>query len=170
MPYITNYDSPIGSILLLSNGDALTGLLLPTQVEKSFDPMAYLQKDDLHVFTLTKEYLDAYFKGEIPKSIPPLAFSASSFKELVWFELLKIPYGETITYGELAKRVALVRGTSFMSARAVGHAVGKNPISIIVPCHRVIGHKKSLVGYGGGLPLKRELLAIEGHDIKKYKD
>ncbi len=170
MPYITHYESPLGNIVLLSNGDALTSLLLPTQVDSDFNRQAYIEKDDLHVFVLTKEYLDTYFKGEKPSVLPPIAFNATSFKEIVWGELLKIPYGQILTYGELAKRVAAVRGTTFMSARAVGHALSKNPISIIVPCHRVIGNKKRLVGYGGGLPLKRTLLKLEGHDLTKYKD
>lgn len=170
MPYITHYESPLGNIVLLSNGDALTSLLLPTQVDSDFNRQAYIEKDDLHVFVLTKEYLDTYFKGEKPSVIPPIAFNATPFKEIVWGELLKIPYGQILTYGELAKRVAAVRGTTFMSARAVGHALSKNPISIIVPCHRVIGNKKRLVGYGGGLPLKRTLLKLEGHDLTKYKD
>lgn len=168
--YRTEVSSPLGLILLFSNGDALTGLSLPGQHTKDEVKGEYLVKDDLHIFKITREYLASYFKGEAPQNLPRVAFSGTSFQDLVWDELLKIPCGELLTYGELSKRVAARRGTTYMSARAVGHAVGQNPISIIIPCHRVIGAKSRLTGYGGGLPLKKELLKLEGHDLAKFKD
>lgn len=168
--YISELPSPLGPITLLSDGDALTGLALPGQLSEDFQKDKYLTRDDLHIFTLTREYLETYFKGEEPRVMPRIAYKGTAFKEIVWTELLKIPYGETVTYGELSKRVAKARGTTFMSARAIGHAVGQNPISIIIPCHRVIGAKLKLTGYGGGLPLKKKLLKLEGHDLSKFRD
>ncbi len=170
MPYVTTYESPLGKITMLSDGDALTGLFMPEQQDANFKMSDHIEKDDLHIFNMTRTYLDNYFIRRIDSPLPNIAFSGTSFQELVWAELLKIPYGETLTYGELAKRVAAKRGTTFMSARAIGHAVGQNPISIIVPCHRVIGVKQKLTGYGGGLHLKKKLLELEGHDLSKFKD
>lgn len=170
MPYLSFYASPMGDIALFSDGDALTGLLFPTQLPQDFNPFLFTQKDDLHIFIITKTFLEKYFNGKKDLVIPPLHFSGTPFQELVWQELLKIPYGELLTYGELGNRVKKVRGTTFMSARAIGHAVGLNPISLIIPCHRVIGAKGKLTGYGGGLPLKKALLKIEGHDLKTFKD
>lgn len=169
MPYISHFASKLGTITLLSDGDFLTGLYFDTQLEKNFEPAKYVKKDHLHVFVITQEYLESYFKGEEPLKIPPLNLKGTSFQKIVFDELLKIPYGTLITYGELAERVAKIRGMSLMSSRAIGHAVGQNPISIIVPCHRVIGAKNKLTGYGGGIPLKRKLLQIEGQDLTKFK-
>ena len=111
---------------------------------------------------LTALWLDEYFSGKIPNFLPPIDYEGTEFQKIVWDELLKIPYGKTVSYGDLAKTVALKRGKAKMSAQAIGGAVGSNPICIIVPCHRVIGKDGSLVGYGEGLDKKVLLLKLEG--------
>ena len=110
---------------------------------------------------LTKKWLDIYFSGNIPGFLPPISLNGTDFQMRVWSKLLKIPYGKTVTYGELAKEIANEMGKAKMSAQAVGNAVGKNPIAIIIPCHRVIGADGSLTGFAGGLETKKELLMLE---------
>ena len=122
--YVSEFKSMLGIITLLSDGDALTGLALPGQKDDDFNSANFIKKDDLHIFVLTREYLTTYFKGEKPLVMPHLSLTGTAFQQIVWEELVKIPYGETITYGELATRVALIRGTKDMSSRAIGHAVG----------------------------------------------
>lgn len=168
--YVSEFPTTLGIITMLSNGDALTGLFLPGQKTAMFDIRTYRQKDDLLIFRQTRAYLEAYFRGEKPQEIPLLALKGTAFQQIVWAELLKIPYGTTITYGELAAKVALTRGTTYMSFRAIGHAVGQNPVSLIVPCHRVIGANGKLTGYSGGLELKKKLLKHEGHDLSNFCD
>lgn len=167
--YYSHYLSPLGQITLLSDGVFLTGLLFPTQGRLAFDTHSN-NRDDLDVFILTKTYLDLYFSGEKSLISPPLRFEGTPFQEEVWRALIKIPYGELKTYGDLAKDLAKVRGKRVMSSQAVGQAVGQNPISLIIPCHRVIGANDRLIGYSGGLSLKRNLLSIEGHDLNRYID
>ena len=116
---------------------------------------------DSWIFTLTKKWLDMYFSGEIPHFLPPLALQGSSFALLVWQELLKIPYGSTTTYATMATKIAQQRGLAKMSAQAIGGALKRNPISIIIPCHRVIGANGGLIGYAGGLEKKKILLRLE---------
>lgn len=161
------YASPLGNITMMSDGTFLTGLVLPNQGVLTA-PNITVKADHLDIFKLTKNYLDAYFKGEKHLIVPPLRFKGTPFQELVWFSLLELPYGSLITYGELAKMMASKRGLAKMSSQAIGQAVGRNPISIVIPCHRVIGANNHLIGYGGGLILKRKLLSIEGHDINRY--
>lgn len=170
MPYISEFDTKLGTLTLLSDGDALTGLYFQSQLPADFDASLYIKNDKLHAFVQTRRYLKTYFEGKIPKKRPPLNLKGTSFQKIVYDELLKIPYGKLITYGKLAKRVALKRGVSLLSSRAVGHAVGQNPVSLIVPCHRVIGTNNTLTGYSGGLSIKRTLLQIEGHDLTKFTD
>ena len=161
MEYTHSYPSPLGPILLVSDGEALTGLWF----EDRGDPALPLSRErvekSLPVFERTEEWLGTYFSGMEPGFTPPLRMAGTDFQLAVWNLLLQIPYGETTAYGELARRIAAQRGISRMSAQAVGGAVGRNPIPIIVPCHRVIGSNGSLIGYGGGIDRKVKLLAME---------
>ena len=162
MHYTTTYQSPLGGITLAADGEALTGLWFEGQ--KYF--ALYLDKEheekDLPVFEQTKQWLDIYFSGRNPDFTPPMHFTGSDFQNEVWAILAAIPYGKTRTYGDIAREMAAKRGLSRMSAQAVGGAVGKNEISIIVPCHRVVGTNGSLTGHAGGIHKKIELLRLEG--------
>ena len=147
MIYINKYNSPLGGITMAADGTVLTGLWLDGQ--KYFGdtlPEAYEEKR-LPVFDEAKRWLDLYFQGKVPDFTPPLSLQSTPFREAVWKILLTIPYGQTMTYGEIAGMIAKQKGISRMSAQAVGGAVGHNPISIIVPCHRVVGTNGSLTGY-----------------------
>lgn len=128
---------------------------------------ARFKEKELPVFDAVKTWLDIYFSGKEPDFTPPLHLTGSPFRLSVWKLLQQIPYGKTMTYGELARRIAGQRGLPHMSAQAVGGAVGHNPISIIVPCHRVVGSDGSLTGYAGGVDKKQRLLALEGVDVGK---
>ncbi len=151
------YYSPLGKIILTSNGQAITGLWFENERP---DLTAACGKGSA-VFDNTKRWLDIYFMGKEPDFTPPIFFDSTPFRNAVWNILLDIPYGHTVTYGQIAAKIAKRRGLLRMSAQAVGGAVGKNPISIIVPCHRVIGSDGSLVGYAGGLDKKSALLELE---------
>lgn len=122
-----------------------------------------IEEDNLKIFRDTKIWLDNYFEGKKPniKSLP-LAPIGNKFRQAVWAELCKIPYGKVTTYGKIAKEIARQRGLTKMSAQAIGGAVGHNPISIIIPCHRVIAQNGSLIGYAGGVEVKQKLLVLEG--------
>ena len=167
MKYISYYNSPLGSIFLASDGKFLTGLWFVNQkyYAKNLDNAA-LEKN-LEIFDLTKKWLDLYFKGLNPDFNIPVKFNGTDFQKRVWFSLLNIPYGDTTTYGKLDSIL-------HTSARAIGTAVGKNPISIIVPCHRVVGKNNSLTGYAGGIDKKEYLLKLESTNIannnKKHVD
>ncbi|MBQ9336240.1 MAG: methylated-DNA--[Lentisphaeria bacterium] len=158
--YQSCYDSPLGGITLESDGEALTGLWFddPQPVPGITDAA----EKKLPVFDLTEKWLDLYFSGKKPDFTPPLKLIGTPFRKAVWEILLTIPYGRTMTYGEIARLIAARRKMPRMSAQAVGGAVGHNPVSLIVPCHRVIGAAGKLVGYGGGLDRKVRLLALEG--------
>ena len=162
MQYTASYQSPLGAITMASNGEALTGLWFEGQKYYAL----YLDQDheekDMPIFQQAKEWLNIYFSGKSPDFVPPLRFTGSSFQNEVWAILAAIPYGKTRTYGDIAQELAQRRGLSRMSAQAVGGAVGKNEISIIVPCHRVVGANGSLTGYAGGISRKIELLKLEG--------
>ena len=127
------------------------------------------QKDDLPVFVQTIQWLNKYFEGTNPGALPPVAPEGTGFRKAVWDVLVKIPYGTLKTYGDVAREVSGNQNGKFVSPRAVGGAVGHNPISIIIPCHRVIGSNNSLTGYAGGLDLKVKLLESEKIDVSKYK-
>lgn len=164
MLYETQYHSPIGEYLLVSDGKNLVGVW--TEGQRHYFEAAGTEpvsKEDIPVLMDTKDWLDRYFAGEKP-SICELALApqGNEFRQTVWKFLCEIPYGETTTYGAIARKTAKAMGKERMSAQAVGGAVGHNPISIIIPCHRVIGKDGSLVGYGGGLDRKRKLLELEG--------
>lgn len=162
MQYTGKYISPLGNILLAADETGLTGLWFEGQ--KYF--ALYLDKNheekDLPVFKEARRWLDIYFTGKEPPFKLPLHFTGSPFQNEVWKILYSIPYGKTMTYGEIAQILAQKRGLPRMSAQAVGGAVGRNEISIIVPCHRVVGASGSLTGYAGGINKKIELLKLEG--------
>ena len=166
MKYTYHYDSPLGGITMASDGESLSGLWFDGQ--KYFGAGLAADEEEqtesgeiLPVFEETKKWLDIYFDGKEPDFTPRLHLQGSPFRIEVWEILLKIPYGKTTTYKEIAERVAAQRGISSMSAQAVGGAVGHNPISIIVPCHRILGTDGSLTGYAGGVEKKKSLLALE---------
>ena len=162
--YISYYDSPIGRLMLSSDGEALTGIWIESQKYYAATAGGELEeKNDLPAFALTRDWLDRYFKGEKPSAGGlPLNPKGSPFRQEVWKILLSIPYGETLSYGEIADRISKGRQEGKTSARAVGGAVGHNPVSIIIPCHRVIGSDGSLTGFAGGLDRKVWLLSHEG--------
>ena len=153
----TQLESPVGRLLLVSDGDALTGLYM----EK--DPLPeWRRRDDLPVFRQTKAWLEHYFTGAPEEAgAVPLKLEGTPFQRAVWALLLTIPYGKTRTYGELARQLAGEPDRGKMSAQAVGQAVGRNPVSIIVPCHRVVGRGGKLTGYAGGIDKKAWLLRHE---------
>lgn len=171
MEYIKNINSKMGNLLLSSDEEALTGLWIVDQ--KYFAKTLgndYEKKGDLKVFEDTEKWLNRYFSGERPSpSELKLNPRGSEFQKAVWNILLKIPYGKVITYGEIAEDMAKIRNKKKMAARAVGGAVGHNPISIIIPCHRVVGKGKKLTGYASGIENKIKLLEFEGVDLKGYK-
>lgn len=144
----SSYKSPIGVYVMTTDGQSLTGL----RFTKSQDDT---ESQDHPVFNETRRWLDLYFSGEKPDFLPPLDPQGTPFQLKVWRELLTIPYGQTTSYGEIARRL-LCR-----SAQAIGQAVNRNPIAIIIPCHRVIGANVSLVGYASGIDIKRFLLKVE---------
>lgn len=165
MTYVNHYASPLGELLLASDGEAITGLwfLGAKYFARGLDPAA--RERDLPVFQAAKAWLDAYFAGREPGALPPLRPAGTAFQQQVWDLLLQIPYGATTTYGALARRLAEGRGR--VSAQAVGGAVGRNPISLLIPCHRVVGAGGSLTGYAGGVDKKLALLRLEGADCSR---
>ena len=163
MDYTTHYQSPLGGITLASDGESLVGLWFDGQ--KYFaDVLAeqHEERDDLPVFDETRRWLDTYFSGMAPDFKPRLHMRAGDFRKRVWEILLTITFGRTMTYRDIARIIAKERGIPTMSTQAVGGAVGHNSISLIIPCHRVIGTDGSLTGYAGGLDRKRKLLQMEG--------
>lgn len=162
MDFLSHYESPIGTITLASDGEFLTGLW--------FDGQKYagnalrkrtLSSKSLPIFSQTEKWLDIYFFGKAPDFTPPLKIAGSEFRKTVLKILQKIPFGNSSTYGEIAWKIAAEFGKKFMSAQAVGGAVAHNPISLIVPCHRVLGSSGKLTGYAGGIERKKFLLALE---------
>ena len=161
MNYIYKYISPIGIITLSSNGTALTGLWYNGQKNFAQTLSKPYEEKLLPVFEDTIKWLDIYFGGAVPDFMPELSVHSTPFRKAVWDILLTIPYGQTMTYGEIAESLAHQMGKKKMSAQAVGGAVGHNPVSIIIPCHRVVGADGRLTGYAGGLKRKQFLLDIE---------
>ncbi|WP_294013962.1 methylated-DNA--[protein]-cysteine S-methyltransferase [uncultured Treponema sp.] len=178
MKYIFEYASPLGKIFIESDGDFLTGLWF----EYSFDEKKYEENSDCEikkvsadssdlpsVISETCRWLDIYFSGREPGFTPEFKIeNLTPFRKLVVDEMLKIPFGATTTYGDIAKNIAAKKGLGKMSAQAVGGAVGWNPLCIVVPCHRVLGTDGKLTGYGGGIRNKIALLKIEGIDAEKF--
>ena len=165
--YKTECNSPIGKLTLCATQGALIGMWIEGQKYFCDTVSETIEKDDLKIFGDTKKWLKEYFKGNNPniKNLQ-LAPIGNDFRQKVWKILCDIPYGKTITYGEIAEIIAKEKGLKRMSAQAVGGAVGHNPISIIIPCHRVVGKNGSLTGYAGGLEVKKYLLNLENAHIK----
>lgn len=164
MVSFTEYESPVGTLLLTCNDGCLTGLWIDM-----LPPSGAAENGNLPVFQRARAWLDAYFRGETPEIDFPLQPEGTAFQKRVWEILLTIPQGETRSYGTIAREMALRLGKEKMSAQAVGQAVGANPISIIIPCHRVVGAKGQLTGYAGGLDKKVLLLRHEGWKILRDK-
>ena len=167
MYYKTYYESPVGQLMMASDGENLVGLWIEGQ--KYFGDTIdeeMTEKDILPVFSVVKDWIDKYFSGEKMDIFDlPLAPIGGEFRQAVWKILCEIPHGAVITYGEIAKKMAMRLNKSNMSAQAIGGAVGHNPISIIIPCHRVVGSNGSLTGYAGGISTKVKLLELEGTDM-----
>lgn len=165
MQYTSRYRSPLGEILLSADDIGITGLWFTGQKYYAL----YLDKEneerEIPIFKEAKKWLDLYFNGKEPNFKLPLHFTGTDFQNEVWEILYTIPYGKLITYGEIANILAKRRALTRMSAQAVGGAVGHNQISIIVPCHRVVGSNGSLTGYAGGVKRKKYLLELEKADI-----
>lgn len=159
--YTYHYTSSLGSIILAGNGESLTGLWFDGQKYFPHKLISESIESELPIFTQTCNWLDIYFSGKEPSFTPPISLQTTPFRKAVYDILLTIPYGQTMTYGEIANIMAKQKGIERMSAQAVGSAVGHNPISIIIPCHRVVGTDGNLTGYAGGLDRKIELLKLE---------
>lgn len=153
--------SPLGEVRLRSDGESLTGLWFVGQVNDAKDISDIEMKNDLPIFGQVESWLESYFSGKQTSITIPLQPKGTSFQQRVWQILQEIPYGETMTYGEIAQRIAQEKGVETFSAQAVGQAVGKNPISILIPCHRVLGKNGALTGYAGGVHRKEQLLQLE---------
>lgn len=168
MTYIYRYASPLGGITVSSDGSNITGLWFDGQ--KYFGDTIHgdCVEQTLPVFEETKSWLDIYFSGKAPDHTPPIKIETTPFRRAVTEIMLTIPYGKTMTYGEIAHRLAKARGLEKMSAQAVGGAVGHNSISLIIPCHRVVGANGSLTGYAGGTDKKLKLLTLENADISSF--
>ena len=161
MIYIQHYNSCLGGITLASDGDALTGLWFDGQKYFAGNIDDEIEEKDVPVFVQARQWLDIYFSGHDPGFTPALTLNSTPFRRAVWEILLTIPFGKTMTYGEIAASIAGQKGCRRMSAQAVGSAVGHNPISLIIPCHRVVGADGSMTGYAGGIDRKIKLLGME---------
>ena len=153
--------SPLGEVRLRSDGESLTGLWFVGQVNDAKEISDLEIKNDLPIFGQVESWLESYFSGKQTSITIPLQPKGTIFQQRVWQILQEIPYGKTMTYGEIAQRIAKEKGVETFSAQAVGQAVGKNPISILIPCHRVLGKNGALTGYAGGVHRKEQLLRIE---------
>ena len=168
MMYTTHYNSPIGNILLAERDGGLIGLWIEGQKYYFGSGNDTITENETPILAQTKNWLDRYFAGEKPEIRElTLAPIGGDFRQSVWKILCEIPYGETTTYGEIARKMAATMGKEKMSAQAVGGAVGHNQISIIIPCHRVVGTNGSLTGYAGGLATKMKLLTHEGVNMER---
>ena len=168
MQYISHYESPLGKILLAADEKGLTGLWFEGQKYFALHLDKNCEEKEIPLFETAKSWLSVYFSGQEPDFSVPLHFTGTDFQKEVWEILRTIPFGHTMTYGEIAGKIAEKRGLPHMSAQAVGGAIGHNPISIIVPCHRVIGAGGSLTGYAGGIDKKRKLLELDRADMSSF--
>ena len=164
MIYMGRYDSPLGPITLAGEDGALTGLWFDGRKYLGAGLHAGTPEGEAPVFRQVRAWLDRYFRGEDPGPAPPLAPAGTAFQRAVWEVLREIPYGRTATYGQVAQAAGRGLGRN-TSPRAAGSAVGRNPISLLIPCHRVVGAGGSLTGYAGGLERKEALLKLEGAEI-----
>ena len=170
MFFFTEYTSPIGNLTISATPTALTGLWIQNQ--KYYPNLAnwhQVSPSDNPILTAAANWLDSYFSGEKPShSAIPISPQGTPFRQQVWRHLCQIPYGSTTTYGALAKAIAAENRLNSMSPQAIGSAVGHNPISIIIPCHRVVGANGTLTGYAAGTDIKLRLLALEGVDTSIF--
>ena len=168
MTFVQSYASPLGGILLAADEMGLTGLWFDGEKYFADSLPAEHAEQETPILAEAKRWLDMYFAGKQPDFLPPLHPLGSAFRQSVWELLLRIPYGQTTTYGELARQLAKKQGLPRMSAQAVGVAVGHNEISVIIPCHRVVGTNGSLTGYAGGINKKVKLLELEHTDMSRF--
>lgn len=168
MNYYIEYESPIGNLIIISDRKSITWLGVSGQKYAENVLEGSVLEPSLPVFADTQRWLDIYFSGVEPTFVLPLAPAGTHFRQAVWDILCKIPYGEVITYGDIAKQIAEKQGKANMSAQAVGGAVGHNPISIIIPCHRVVGAGGNLTGFASGIETKIKLLEIEHIDMSRF--
>ena len=168
MIYTCTYKSPLGDILLAADDIGLTGLWFTGQKYFANTLPDERVSKETPILKEAKKWLDIYFSGREPDFTPPLHPTGSPFRQAVWEILLQIPYGQTTTYGEIAHCLAKIQNTPHMSAQAVGGAVGHNEVSIIIPCHRVVGTNGSLTGYAGGIDKKISLLELEHTDMSHF--
>lgn len=168
MQMITHYNSPLGDILLAADEKGLTGLWFDKEKYYANNLSPEHKEGTLLALEETKRWLNIYFAGQKPNFMPPIHMIGSDFQISVWNILLQIPYGEVTTYGAIAKTIAAKRGSNHLSAQAVGGAVGHNAISILIPCHRVVGSNGSLTGYAGGIDKKIALLQLENVDVSRF--
>lgn len=168
MTFIQHYNSPLGGILLAADEIGLTGLWFNGQKYFARSLPAGYTEQNTPALSEAKRWLEVYFTGKKPDFMPPLHIVGSAFRRAVWEILLQIPYGKTTTYGEIARQLAKKQKLPRMSAQAVGGAVGHNEISIIIPCHRVVGTNGSLTGYAGGIDKKKKLLELEHTDMSSF--
>ncbi len=162
------YKAPGKDFYVFSQNDHLIYASFSSEVDNKLLEKATLAPQT-PALSMAAKWLDCYFAGKDPGFLPPLYYEGTPFQNRIWKLLLELEFGSLTTYGALAKRIAKERGQLKMSAQAVGGAVGSNPLSLFIPCHRVVGQSNQLVGYGGGLNIKRMLLHNEGHDIKEFK-
>lgn len=156
-----NLKSPLGDMTATAEDNGITGLWFDGQKHFPRDTNTWIYEPEHPVFMKLRQWLEEYFKGNKNLTFPDLQPKGTDFQKAVWEILLQIPYGSVTTYGEIAKKIAALRGLNTMSAQAVGGAVGHNPVSILIPCHRVVGTNGSLTGYAGGLDRKKALLQLE---------
>ena len=168
MQYTTKYKSPLGKILLAADEIGITGLWFEDQKYFAWKLDSNNEEKEILVLKEAERWLEIYFSGKEPDFIPPLHIMGTDFQKEVWKILRTIPYGKTTTYGKIAEQIAKNRGIKRMSSQAVGGAVGHNEISIIIPCHRVVGTNGSLTGYAGGIDKKIQLLKLEKADSKNF--
>ncbi len=168
MQYTSQYHSPLGEILIAADDIGLTGLWFVGQKYYALYLDKENQEQETQILKDTKIWLDIYFSGQEPNFKLPLHFTGTDFQNEVWEILYSIPYGKTMSYGEIANILAKRKGLERMSAQAVGGAVGHNEISIIVPCHRVVGSQGSLTGYAGGIDKKVSLLKLEKVNMDQF--
>lgn len=166
MIYTNQYPSPLGAITIACDEEAIIGLWFNGQKYFGYTLLGEIETKSQPLLEDASRWLDVYFSGREPDFLPPLRYGSTRFRKLVCDIMLTIPYGKTMTYGEIAAIAAQKMGIPKMSAQAVGGAVGHNPISLMIPCHRVIGANGNLTGYAGGINLKARLLELENAEIK----
>ena len=168
MNYYIEYQAPIGDLLIISDGENIIWLGVSGQKYAENVLQDSVLNSNLQIFADVRQWLDLYFSGVEPPFAIPLAPTGTLFRRAVWDILCEIPYGEVLTYGDIAKKIAKQQGKERMSAQAVGGAVGHNPISILIPCHRVVGAGGNLTGFASGMEKKIKLLGLEHIDMQHF--